>query len=68
MRVWANERSDANIELFLDLGAAGKATLRARGFGFYDWGAATGPEARFVVSWDQTEASVEALCAALQFT
>jgi threonine aldolase len=55
-------------ELFLDLGAAGKAALRARGFGFYDWGNATGPEARFVVSWDQTEASVEALCAALPFT
>jgi len=55
-------------ELFLDLGAAGKARLRARGFGFYDWGAVTGSEARIVVSWDQTEASVEALCAALQFT
>jgi threonine aldolase len=52
-------------ELFLDLGVAGKATLRARGFGFYDWGPDTGPEARFVVSWDQTEASVAALCAAL---
>ncbi|HTY93845.1 MAG TPA: beta-eliminating lyase-related protein [Steroidobacteraceae bacterium] len=52
-------------ELFLNLGAAGKAALRAAGFGFYDWGAASGPEARFVVSWDQTPQSVEALCRAL---
>lgn len=52
-------------ELFVKLGAAGKTALRARGFGFYDWGPAAGPEARFVVSWDQTEASVDALCAAL---
>jgi threonine aldolase len=52
-------------ELFMDLGAAGKAALRAQGFGFYDWGPDAGPEARFVVSWDQSEASVEALCAAL---
>jgi len=52
-------------ELFLNLGAAGKAALRAQGFGFYDWGPAAGPEARFVVSWDQSEASVAALCAAL---
>jgi threonine aldolase len=51
--------------LFLELGASGKAALRAQGFGFYDWGPAAGPEARFVVSWDQTEASVDALCAAL---
>ncbi|MGC1459316.1 MAG: beta-eliminating lyase-related protein [Steroidobacteraceae bacterium] len=51
-------------ELFLDLGAAGKAALRAQGFGFYDWGPAAGPKARFVVSWDQTQASVDALCAA----
>jgi threonine aldolase len=52
-------------ELFLDLGASGKAKLRAQGFGFYDWGPVSGPEARFVVSWDQTQASVDALCAAL---
>jgi threonine aldolase len=52
-------------ELFLDLGVDGKAALRAQGFGFYDWGPASGPEARFVVSWDQSEASVAALCKAL---
>jgi threonine aldolase len=53
-------------ELFLDLGVAGKAALRAQGFGFYDWGAAASPEARFVVSWDQTHSSVDALCQALK--
>jgi len=53
-------------ELFLELGATGKQALRAQGFGFYDWGPAAGPEARFVVSWDQTQHSVEALCAALR--
>jgi threonine aldolase len=53
-------------ELFLDLGAAGKAALRAQGFGFYDWGPAAGPQARFVVSWDQTQHSVDALCQVLK--
>ena len=53
-------------ELFLDLGAAGKATLRAQGFGFYDWGPASGPQARFVISWDQTQSSVDALCQVLK--
>ncbi len=53
-------------ELFVDLGIAGKASLRAHGFGFYDWGPATGPQARFVISWDQTQDSVEALCQVLR--
>jgi threonine aldolase len=53
-------------ELFVDLGVAAKAALRAQGFGFYDWGPAAGPQARFVVSWDQSEASVDALSAALR--
>jgi threonine aldolase len=53
-------------ELFLDLGVAGKAALRAQGFGFYDWGPAAGSQARFVVSWDQTQRSVDALCEALK--
>ncbi len=53
-------------ELFLDLGIAGKASLRAQGFGFYDWGPADGPEARFVISWDQTQSSVDALCQRLR--
>jgi len=53
-------------ELFVALGAAGKTVLRAQGFGFYDWGAASGPAARFVVSWDQTPGSVDALCQAFK--
>jgi threonine aldolase len=53
-------------ELFVTLGTAVKSALRAQGFGFYDWGAASGPEARFVVSWDQAPASVEALCQAFK--
>ena len=53
-------------ELFLNLGSTGKTALRAQGFGFYDWGPATGSQARFVVSWDQSDASVEALCAAFR--
>lgn len=53
-------------EIFLQLGDAGKRTLRAAGFEFYDWGAERSGCARFVVSWDQPEADVEALCRALQ--
>jgi threonine aldolase len=53
-------------ELFLDLGVAGKAALRDQGFGFYDWGPASAAEARFVVSWDQTQTSVDALTQALR--
>ncbi|WP_194744355.1 threonine aldolase family protein [Thermaurantiacus tibetensis] len=51
--------------LFLRLAPAEKAALRAAGFGFYDWELA-GPEAvRLVVRWDQDEAAVAALAAAL---
>ncbi len=42
-----------------------KQMLRERGFGFYDWGAPRDEAARFVVSWDQSEASVDALCEAI---
>lgn len=56
--------TEAN-EVFVALGDAGKARLRGQGFGFYDWGPAASGEARFVVSWDQREADVDALCAAL---
>jgi threonine aldolase len=52
-------------ELFLALGTARKQTLRNAGFEFYDWGAASTGETRFVVSWDQREEDVVALCAAL---
>ena len=52
-------------EVFVRLGVAGAQALRAAGFDFYDWGAEAAGEARFVVSWDQPEDDVRALCAAL---
>lgn len=51
--------------LFLRFAPGQKAALRAQGFEFYDWGAPSGESARFVVSWDQPEADVDALCRAL---
>jgi len=53
-------------EVFLRLGAERKRTLRAAGFEFYDWGPESSGEARLVVSWDQPESDVTALCEALQ--
>jgi threonine aldolase len=53
-------------EVFVELGAEGKARLRAAGFEFYDWGAPQGGTARLVASWDQQERAVSALCAALE--
>ncbi|HEX8756871.1 MAG TPA: low specificity L-threonine aldolase [Steroidobacteraceae bacterium] len=55
-------------EVFVNLGLKGKASLRAAGFEFYDWGPPAAGEARLVVSWDQDERHVEALCAALTAT
>ncbi len=52
-------------EVFVQLGADGKRALRAAGFEFYDWGAESAGTARLVAAWDQDEAHVEALCAAL---
>jgi threonine aldolase len=52
-------------EVFVALGEDAKRELRAAGFEFYDWGAADSGAARFVVSWDQPEEDVPALCAAL---
>ncbi len=52
-------------EVFVRLGVARRGAVRAAGFEFYDWGAEADGEARFVVSWDQPEADVPALCAAL---
>ncbi len=49
-------------EVFVSVTPGEAATLRAQGFDFYDW--APG-EARFVVSWDQPEAEIAALEAAL---
>ncbi|MFM7708975.1 MAG: low specificity L-threonine aldolase, partial [Gammaproteobacteria bacterium] len=53
-------------EVFVRAGATGIAALRTQGFEFYDWGAAGSGEARFVVSWDQADDDVDALCAALR--
>ncbi len=52
-------------EVFVKLGGARREALRTAGFDFYDWGAEAAGEARLVVSWDQPEEEVEALCAAL---
>lgn len=52
-------------QVFLNLGAAGKKRLRDAGFEFHDWGSESSGFARFVVSWDQAESDVTALCAAL---
>jgi threonine aldolase len=51
-------------EIFLRLGTARSQALRAAGFEFYEWNAAAG-EIRLVVSWDQPEEEVDALCRAL---
>lgn len=53
-------------EIFVRIGEASAARLREAGFEFYDWGAARSGEARFVVSWNQAEEDVEALCTALR--
>jgi threonine aldolase len=49
-------------ELFLRLLPGEAAALRDQGFLFYDWGEDAG---RLVVSWDQPEAEVAALAAAI---
>jgi threonine aldolase len=52
-------------EVFINLGEEAKRELRQAGFDFYDWGAESSGETRFVVSWDQPEEDVRALCDAL---
>lgn len=52
-------------EVFVRVGDAAPE-LRAQGFSFYDWGAAESGEARFVVSWDQSELHIEALARAFE--
>jgi len=49
-------------EVFARMTPADAATLRAKGLDFYDWAAG---EVRFVVSWDQPQAEIEALATAL---
>jgi threonine aldolase len=52
-------------EIFLGLGVTRRQALRRAGFEFYDWGAEAAGEVRLVVSWDQKESDVDALCKAL---
>lgn len=53
-------------EVFLKLGAEGKQQLSAAGFEFHPWGSESSGDTRFVVSWDQPESDVAALCTALR--
>jgi threonine aldolase len=50
-------------EVFIRVSAQEAASLRSRGFDFYDWGPG---EARFVTSWDSDPAAVDALAAAIR--
>jgi threonine aldolase len=52
-------------QIFIKPGAAALEKLRARGAEFYDWGAEGEGEARLVVSWNQSEADIEAMRSAL---
>ena len=51
--------------IFLGFRPGEKQELRELGFGFYDWGPPRKDAGRFVVSWNQDEADVSALCEAL---
>lgn len=53
-------------EVFVRVGEAGAAALRAQGFQFYDWGDAGSGEARFVVSWDSPPDDIAALADAFR--
>lgn len=53
--------AEAN-EVFIRLSAEEAASLRAKGFDFYDWGVG---EARLVTSWDQSEEEVRPLAEAI---
>ena len=48
-------------QVFIKPGADNIANLKAAGVAFYDWGAHGSHEARLVVSWNQSEAEVEAM-------
>ena len=48
-------------QVFIKPGAEALAKLRAAGAEFYDWGGEGAGEARLVVSWNQSEADVEAM-------
>lgn len=55
----------ATNQVFIKPGVEGVQRLRALGAEFYDWGADGSGEARLVVSWNQGEADVDAMCALL---
>lgn len=61
---WLSVPVETN-QVFIKPGAEGLAKLRAAGAEFYDWGSPGGEEARLVVSWDQPEAEIAAMEAAL---
>lgn len=52
-------------QVFIKPGPKALAKLRAAGAEFYDWGAAQSGEARLVVSWNQSEADVDAMAGLL---
>lgn len=70
-RKLANAAGDAVMypvegnEVFLRLGSARKQALRDAGFQFYPWYTESSGHIRLVVSWDQPEDEVDALCKAL---
>ncbi len=53
-------------QVFINPGNQALARLRAAGALFYDWGGDDTGEARLVVSWNQAEAEVEAMCTLLR--
>jgi len=52
-------------QVFIKPGVEALAKLRTAGADFYDWGAEGAGEARLVVSWNQPESDIEAMCALL---
>ncbi len=52
--------------VFLRFAPGEKEALRARGCGFHDWGPPRDNAGRVVVSWDQPQSDVDALCEALR--
>jgi threonine aldolase len=53
-------------QVFIKSSVEKLARLRAAGAEFYDWGAEGSGEARLVVSWNQAEADIDAMCAQLR--
>jgi threonine aldolase len=58
---WLSVPVESN-QVFIRPGAAKLAKLRQAGALFYDWGDAESGEARLVVSWNQPEAEIDAMC------